>query len=279
MELERDEAERTRNVPSVNAELKRVADETYKRVNLELGTLRARRIELNTQLEIEERKVGGATQADAVMPETFGIGDQPSAFDVRAPRATRIGGALAPGQKVADPPKPPVTKKARLARLANIPALQNYAAFLSVLRSRVKLLVKLFDDEDMDAAADAWEGTKITKGWGEAHMEVPREVKDGYPYGEVRLWLEKYRLFPELLAAAFVSVLSSIDRSRTAQRKAPLPLWDLVRDPHLSTFAKWIGHQHLHDAQLANQWGGRSEGHVALAMSTRDALSYFEALP
>lgn len=168
--------------------------------------------------------------------------------------------------------------KKRVRRFAGFePELFSYATFLSVLKSRVKLLVGLFDDAQLLLADKEWKLYKSTNVGKRDPLLAT--VRRGHPYEPVRLWLEDFRLFPEQLAAAFVSVLSSIDRLRIAQRKAPLTLWELVRDPHLSTFAKWIGHQHLHDAQLANQWGGRSEGHVALAMSTRDALSYFEALP
>lgn len=263
------------------AEARTAAEAAQKEATEELERTKKRMRELAELIRAEEAKRTGEDkqqQAGAVeKDEEFPIDDDPPAM--RRPKPVRVGGVLPSGQQPASRTKSPDRKKTRLARLANIPELQDYAAFLNVLRSRVKLLVKLFDEGDMEAAADAWSGTKETEGWDGPHMEVLPGVKNGYPYRAVRLWLERYRLFPDQLAAAFVSVLSSIDRLRKAQHKRPLSFWDLVADPHLSTFAKWIGHQHLHDAQLANQWGGRSEGHVALAMSTRDALSYFEALP
>lgn len=227
--------------------------------------------------EIEEEK--DEAEADQSFPVDDAGGGAAAAAGSQAtpPKlSSAFANTLAAGQRPVAAIKGPVSKKARFARL-DVPELQDYATFLNVLRSRAKLQLKLFEDDDLVAAGDAWK-ERSTLGW-EKHNVVVTGVKNGHPYRAVRLWLEEYRLFPEQLASAFVSVLTSIDGLRSGQRKSPIPLWKLICEPHLSTFAKWIGHQYLHDAQLANQWGGRSEGHVALAMSTRDAMSYFEALP
>lgn len=221
--------------------------------------------------------------ADATQPAGNAAGFRPIA--TRAERKLQISdnsdgkpyfgpdppaGAAATGKPKAGEPK-----ARRFAEIAD--ELKFYATFLTVVRSRVKYPVEFVDDVQLLGASREWNDSKKAKG-GARRPELDL-VRQGYPYEPVRLWLEDWRLFPDLLSSAFVSVLTSIDGIRKGQRKSPIPLWELVRAPHLSTFAKWIGHQHLHDVQLANQWGGRSEGHVALAMSTRDAMSYFEALP
>lgn len=186
-----------------------------------------------------------------------------------------VGPDMPAGAPATGKPKAGEPKSRRFAGIAD--ELKFYATFLTVVRSRVKYPVEFVDDVQLAGANTEWELSKKAKG-GARRPELDL-VRQGYPYEPVRLWLEDWRLFPDLLSSAFVSVLTSIDGIRKGQKKSPIPLWELVRAPHLSTFAKWIGHQYLHDAQLANQWGGRSEGHVALAMSTRDAMSYFEALP
>lgn len=260
--------------------------EQLRRVNIELAQKLDALGLVNEQAADEDRALLAAGQAS----ESIDLGEtKTSAFSARRPEANRpvpgtqftsaIAGVLAPGETVAARPEDPEPKRPRFNQLGDVPQLLDYATFLNVLRSRVKLLSNLVDDADLAFAGDAWRGRKYGKNLEFDHPVVLEGVKLGRPYRTVRLWLEQYRLFPDVLSSAFVSVLSSIEALRRQQNKEPIPFWDLVREPHLSTFAKWIGHQHLHDQQLANQWGGRSEGHIALAMSTRDALSYFEALP
>lgn len=240
-----------------------------------LAQKRAEYAELRAQIrreDAEEKKAGGAA-------ESVDLGDDSTTIRRAGFQPVQpFGGVMPQGVRGTDVVKPPEAKKPRFERV-DVEELRDYATFLNVLRSRVKLLINLIDEADLEFASDAWKGRKSGAREEYEHNVVLAGVKFGHPYHTVRTWLEQYRLFPDVLSSAFVSVLTSIDRVRAQQRKEPLPLWELVREPHLSTFAKWIGHQHLHDQQLANQWGGRNEGHIALAMSTRDALSYFEQLP
>jgi hypothetical protein len=249
-----------------------------KRLGAQLSVVLAELGEVDVALRGAPREEKGEGES----AETINLEDPvaaPAAFrPVPGTVTGRIGGTVPFGTPDANGYKAPEAKKPRFARV-DVDELRDYATFLNVLRSRVKLLVNLIDDADLEFASDAWKERKSGPEGDFTHPLVLDGTKFGHPYHTVRTWLEQYRLFPDVLSSAFVSVLSSIDALRTRQRKDPIPFWALVREPHLSTFAKWIGHQHLHDQQLANQWGGRSEGHIALAMSTRDALSYFEQLP
>jgi hypothetical protein len=214
-------------------------------VNRQRGLLAQRRAEYTdvlAQIRVEDAgdaKAGAAAESVELEDENQPV--KRAGFQSRSGQPVPLfGGVMPQGARNADAVKQPEAKKPRFTRV-DVDELRDYATFLNVLRSRVKLLVNLIDEADLEFASDAWKGRKSGAREEYEHNVVLAGVKFGHPYHTVRTWLEQYRLFPDVLSSAFVSVLTSIDRVRAQQRKEPLPLWELVREPHLSTFAKWIG--------------------------------------